>query len=36
MQAMPPALKPSEAQFVRDLKAYWATEEDNTLAGKEV
>jgi hypothetical protein len=36
MQAIPPALKPSEAQFVRDLKAYWEAEKDKLLAGKEV
>ena len=36
MQAIPPALKPSEAQFVRDLKTYWETERSNLLAGKEV
>jgi len=36
MQALPPALKPSEAQFVRDLKAYWEVEKDRVLAGKEV
>jgi hypothetical protein len=36
MQSIPPALKPSEAQFVRDLKAYWETEKDKSLAGKEV
>jgi hypothetical protein len=36
MQTIPPALKPSEAQFVRDLKAYWEVEKDKALAGKEV
>jgi len=36
MQTIPPALKPSEAQFVRDLKAYWKVEKDRSLAGKEV
>jgi hypothetical protein len=36
MQSIPPALKPSEAQFVRDLKAYWEVEKDKSLAGKEV
>jgi hypothetical protein len=36
MQTIPPALKPSEAKFVRDLKAYWETEKDKALAGKEV
>ncbi len=29
----PPGLKPSEAQFVRDLKDFWAREKDNSLAG---
>jgi hypothetical protein len=33
---IPPALKPSEAQFVRDLKAYWDVAKDRALAGKEV
>ena len=32
----PPGLKKSEAQFVRDLKAYWTAEKDKSLAGKEV
>jgi hypothetical protein len=36
MQALPPALKPSEAQFVRDLKAHWEVEKDKALKGKEV
>ncbi len=36
IQATPPALKPSEAQFVRDLRAYWCAEKDASLAGKEV
>jgi len=36
LQTIPPALKPSEAQFVRDLKACWEVEKDNALAGKEV
>jgi hypothetical protein len=36
MQSIPPALKPSEAQFVRGLKAYWEVEKDKSLAGKEV
>lgn len=34
--ADPPALEPSEAQFVSDLKAYWQEEQDKSLAGKEV
>ncbi len=34
--AEPPALEPSEAQFVRDLKAYWEAEKDKSLAGKEI
>jgi hypothetical protein len=33
---VPPGLEESEAQFVRDLKAYWTAEKDNSLAGKEV
>ena len=33
---VPPGLKESEGQFVRDLKAYWAAEKDESLAGKEV
>jgi len=37
MASIPPALKPSEAQFVRDLKAYWEEQKKNaSLAGKEV
>jgi hypothetical protein len=36
VRMIPPGLKPSEAQFVRDLKDYWAAEKDTTLAGKEV
>lgn len=32
----PPGLKESEARFVQDLKAYWASEKDKSLAGKEV
>ncbi len=35
-QMIPPGLKPSEAQFVRDLKDYWNAEEGKSLAGKEV
>jgi len=36
MQTVPPALKPSEERFVRDLKAYWEAEKDGALAGEEV
>jgi len=36
IESIPPALKLSEAQFVRDLKAYWGKEQDKFLAGKEV
>jgi len=36
VQMTPPGLKPSEAQFVRDLKDYWNAERDKSLAGKEV
>lgn len=32
----PPGLKPSEAQFVGDLKGYWAKEKDKSLAGLQV
>jgi hypothetical protein len=32
----PPGLKKSEAQFVRDLKAFWMVEKEKSLAGKEV
>jgi len=32
----PPGLNDSEAQFVRDLKEYWAKEKDNSLAGLQV
>lgn len=35
-KSAPPALKPSETQFVRDLKAFWEEEKDKTLAGKEI
>jgi len=35
-KSIPPALKESEAQFVRDLKAYWEAEKDGSLSGKEV
>jgi len=33
---VPPGLETSEAQFVSDLKAYWAMQKDQSLAGKEV
>jgi len=36
LTAEPPALEESEAQFVRDLKAYWGAEKEKSLAGKEV
>jgi len=36
IQSIPPALKPSEAKFVRDLKAYWDAEHDKSLAGAEL
>src|SRR4030067_1167649 len=36
VRLIPPGLKKSEAQFVRDLKDYWASEKDKSLAGKEV
>ena len=36
VQVSPPALTPSEARFVRDLKDYWEAEKQNTLKGKEV
>ena len=36
VQMTPPGLKPSEAQFVRDLKDYWNAEQDKALAGKEM
>jgi len=32
----PPGLNPSEAQFVRDLKEFWAKEKDDSLAGRQV
>jgi hypothetical protein len=35
-QMIPPGLKESEAQFVRDLKDYWNVERDISLTGKEV
>ncbi len=36
IQSSPPALKPSEAQFVRDLQAFWNEQKHNLLAGKEL
>jgi len=36
VQMNPPGLKPSEAQFVRDLKDYWIAERGKSLAGKEL
>jgi hypothetical protein len=36
IQAIPPALNPNEARFVRDLRAYWDKEKDKSLAGKEI
>ena len=36
VQMVPPGLKESEAQFVRDLRDYWNAEKDKSLAGKEV
>jgi len=36
LQAIPPALKPSEAQFVRDLRACWEDQKNKALAGKDV
>lgn len=36
VQMTPPGLNPSEAQFVRDLKEYWAREKNNALAGRQV
>jgi hypothetical protein len=35
-QIVPPGLKESEARFVRDLREYWNTEKDQSLAGKEI
>lgn len=35
-ETIPPALNKSEAQFVRDLKAFWEEEKDHAMAGKEV
>ncbi|RTI02230.1 restriction endonuclease subunit R [Thermus scotoductus] len=36
LKTIPPALNRSEAQFVRDLKAFWEEEKDKSMAGKEV
>ncbi len=36
LTADPPPLEESEAQFVRDLKAYWEAEKDKSLDGKEI
>jgi hypothetical protein len=36
LQSIPPALKPSEADFVRDLMHYWEAERSKSLAGKEI
>jgi hypothetical protein len=36
VRMIPPGLKPSEAQFVRDLKDYWGREKDRSLSGEEV
>lgn len=36
IQSSPPALKPSEADFVRDLMRYWEAERGTSLAGKEI
>jgi len=36
IQAIPPALNPDEARFVRDLRNYWNAEKDKSLAGKEI
>lgn len=36
VRMVPPGLKPSEAQFVQDLKTYWAREKDKSLAGLQV
>jgi|GEM_PF-1035623 len=35
-QIVPPGLRPSEAQFLRDLRDYWNVEKDKSLIGKEV
>ena len=36
LTADPPALEESEELFVRDLKVYWHSEKDKSLAGKEI
>jgi len=36
VEITPPGLKQSEAQFVNDLKEYWAKEKDNSLSGLQV
>lgn len=36
IQSIPPALKASEAAFVRDLQAFWEEEKQRLLAGKEL
>lgn len=36
VHTVPPGLKKSEAQFVRDLKTYWTAEKDKSLAGKDL
>ena len=36
VKSTPPGLRPSEADFVRDLKVYWTDEKDKSLAGLEV
>ena len=36
LSAEPPALEPSETQFVRDLRDYWEDEKDKSLAGREI
>ncbi|RMD63502.1 restriction endonuclease subunit R, partial [Candidatus Parcubacteria bacterium] len=36
LQTIPPALNRSEAQFIRDLKAFWKQEKDRSMAGKEI
>ena len=35
-KSIPPALKSSEARFVRDLKTYWEKEKDHALEGKRI
>jgi len=35
-KTIPPALKPSEAQFVRDLREFWEVEKNKSLSGQEV